>query len=220
MAEHYKSITGLVDDLPPTPHFITAEYRKEVPAQVCGLCGRKIDVRSYVLNSKLVCERCNAAAHPGAHSHALFAQSLILGIGAAIIGLAVYATFTIVTHFYFGYIAFAVGWMVAKAMMMGSRGVGGIRYQLAAVTLTYAAISLASVPIMIARLLQDAADRGTSMHVDWASAAGKLIAWGIASPFLQLRAGLWGVVSLIILFAGLRIAYRMTADKSGQSHYI
>lgn len=216
MAQQYKSITGLVDDLPETPQFLKAEYRKETPAQLCGQCGRKIGIRSYVLNSHLVCDRCNEAAHPEAHSHTVFARSLLCGIGAAILGLAFYATFTIETHFYFGYVALAVGWLVAKAMMMGSKGVGGLRYQIAAMALTYAAISLASVPILVAAALQDASDRGIQTHVDWGSIAGKLIAFGIASPFLQLRMGLWGVVGLLILLAGLRIAYRMTADKTPQ----
>ena len=134
-------------------------------------------------------------------------------MGAAILGLALYAGFTIMTHLYFGYVALAVGWLVAKAMMMGSRGAGGTRYQIAAVTLTYAAISLASVPILIAKVLQDAADYGTTTHIEWDKVAGRLVAWGIASPFLQLRGGIWGIVGLVILLAGLRIAFRMTAEK-------
>lgn len=213
MPEQYRSITGLVDDLPATPQFVTAEYRKEAPAQLCGQCGRKIGIRSFVLNSNLVCNRCATAATPTAMGHATFARSLVFGMGAAILGLALYASFTIVTHLYLGYVALAVGWLVAKAMMMGSRGVGGIRYQIAAVILTYAAISLASVPILIAKMLQDAADYGTTMHIEWGKVAGKLAGWGIASPFLQLRGGIWGMVGFIILLAGLRIAFRMTAGK-------
>lgn len=218
MAENYKSITGLVDDLPATPQFLTAEYRKETPAQLCGQCGRKIGIRSFVLNAKLVCDRCAAAADPATHSDAVFARSLAFGIGAAILGLAVYAGFSIVTHFYLGYIALAVGWLVAKAMMMGSRGAGGIRYQVAAMTLTYAAISLASVPILIAHVMQEAADYGTSSHVEWGKIAGKLIAWGIASPLLELRSGVSGVIGLVILLVGLRIAFRMTAEKKQLLH--
>jgi hypothetical protein len=135
-------------------------------------------------------------------------QSLIFGAGAAIVGLVFYSTFTILTHFYFGYVALAVGWLVGRAMMMGSRGVGGTRYQIAAAAFTYAAISLASVPILIARALQSGA-----AHIDWSNVAGNLIVWGIASPFLQLRRGVSGVIGLVILFVGLRIAYRMTAAK-------
>jgi hypothetical protein len=213
MAEQYRSITGLVDDLPATPQFLTAEYRKETPAQLCGHCGRKIGIRSFVLNSTLVCDRCAAAANPTAADHAIFARSLVFGMGAAIVGLACYAGFTIVTHLYLGYVALAVGWLVAKAMMMGSRGVGGIRYQIAAMTLTYAAISLASVPILIAKILQHAEDYGTTTHIEWSKVAGKLAAWGIASPFLQLRGGIWGMVGFVILLAGLRIAFRITGEK-------
>jgi hypothetical protein len=216
MADQYKSITGLVDDLPATPQFLTAEYRKETPAQLCALCGRKLDIRSFVVNSKLVCARCSQAANPTRNT--AFVRALVFGAGAAVVGMTLYAGFTIVTHFYLGYVALAVGWLVAKAMMMGSRGQGGIRYQMAAVALTYAAISLASVPILIAKIMQDAADYGRSTDLDWGHVAGKLLAWGIASPFLQLRGGLWGVIGLVILFVGLRIAWRMTADRSQPSY--
>ena len=218
MAEQYKSITGLVDDLPIEPGFLTAEYRKETPAQLCGVCGRRIGIRSYVLNAKLVCERCEVAANPT--SNVPFVRGLLFGIGAAIAGLGLYAGFTIVTHFYFGYVAVAVGWLIAKAMMVGSRGQGGTRYQVAAMALTYAAISLASVPILIAKVLQDAADNGASTHIEWGKVAGKLAAWGIASPFLGLRAGFWGVVGLLILCVGLRIAWRVTAEKTQQAKYL
>jgi hypothetical protein len=214
MPEQYKSITGLVDDLPAAPgapQFSTAEYKPQgSAAQLCAVCGRAIGIRSYVVDSKLACARCagmEGARAPG-DSHAVFMQSLLFGAGAAIIGLVFYSTFTIVTHFYFGYVALAVGWLVGKAMMMGSRGVGGARYQISAVIFTYAAISLASVPILIARALQSGA-----AHVDWSNVAGQLVLWGIASPFLQLRSGVSGAIGLVILFVGLRIAYRITAAR-------
>ena len=60
-----------------------------------------------------------------------------------------YAGFTIVTGLYIGYVSLAVGWLVGKAIMLGSKGIGGRRYQIAAVVLTYAAVSLAAVPIAI-----------------------------------------------------------------------
>jgi hypothetical protein len=44
-----------------------------------------------------------------------------------------------------------VGWMVGTAMMKGSGGLGGRRYQVVALLLTYAAVSLAAIPIAIAQ---------------------------------------------------------------------
>ncbi len=66
------------------------------------------------------------------------------------VGLAFYAGFTIVTDIYIGYVSLAVGWLVGKAIMLGSKGIGGRRYQIAAVILTYAAVSLAAIPIAMA----------------------------------------------------------------------
>jgi len=137
-----------------------------------------------------------------------FIQGLVLGVIAAAVGLAFYAAFTIITHFYVGYVALAVGWLVGSAIKFGSKGVGGPKYQIAAVALTYAAISLAEVPILVARAMEHGAS-----EIDWAGMAPKLILWGIASPFLELQSGVFGIIGLIILFVGLRIAWRVTAAK-------
>jgi hypothetical protein len=161
------------------------------------------------VESKLACANCATAAGvgPRADDHAAFAQGLLFGIGAALLGLAFYATFTIVTHFYIGYVALAVGWLVGKAIKTGSGGVGGLRYQISAVLLTYAAISLAEIPIIMARVIQQGGG-----DIDWAGMAPKLILWGIASPFLELGDGFFGIIGLVILFVGIRFAWRITAE--------
>jgi hypothetical protein len=48
-----------------------------------------------------------------------------------------------------GYVSLAVGYIVGKAMIKGSNGIGGRRYQITAALLTYSAVSLAAVPIAI-----------------------------------------------------------------------
>jgi divalent metal cation (Fe/Co/Zn/Cd) transporter len=80
-------------------------------------------------------------------THAAFMRAILFGTGAAIVGMILYATFAITTGIIVGYVSLAVGWMVGKAMTKGSGGVGGRRYQIAAVLLTYAAVSTAAVPI-------------------------------------------------------------------------
>jgi hypothetical protein len=217
MADQVNSISGRSPDLSsvaPAPQFVKAEYAPGPRAQSCAICGKPIGIRSYVVDAKLVCGQCAAVggASLGGDSHAAFVQSLIFGAGAAIVGLVLYATFTILTHLYFGYVALGVGWLVGKAMMAGSKGVGGTRYQIAAVFLTYGAISLASIPIVIAHALES----GRS-NIDWSSIAPRLVSWGIASPFLDLQRGVSGAIGLVILFVGLRIAYRMTSANRSAS---
>jgi hypothetical protein len=41
-------------------------------------------------------------------------------------------------------------------------------------------------------------------------AIGRLALFGLASPFYDLQDPVWGVLGLIILFVGIRIAWRMT----------
>lgn len=79
-------------------------------------------------------------------SHAGYVRGLLFGAGAAIAGMIFYAGFTILTGIYIGYVSLAVGWLVGKAIMLGSKGIGGRRYQIAAIILTYAAVSIAAVP--------------------------------------------------------------------------
>src|SRR5258708_23711454 len=52
-----------------------------------------------------------------------------------------------------GYLALAVGWIVGKAMMIGSGGIGGRRYQLTAILLTYAAVSMAFIPLVLSVMI-------------------------------------------------------------------
>lgn len=148
-------------------------------------------------------------------------------------GMAGYAGFTILTGFYIGYVSLAVGWLVGKAIMLGSKGMGGRRYQIAAVILTYAAVSLAAVPIAISYQLkaksqtesvqpqqqQSTADAEKNQpdqtqpkpKLSFGAAILQLMVIGLASPFLELQDPLHGIIGLVILMVGIRIAWRITA---------
>ena len=45
------------------------------------------------------------------------------------------------------------------------------------------------------------------------SAIGALLFAGLVSPFLELQDPFHGVIGLIILFVGIRIAWQLTAEK-------
>ncbi len=220
------------------PQFATAEYAHIPGTERCRICNKVVFDDYYRVNNQMACAKCAGEAREGqpSDSHAAFARGLLLGGGAAILGLVAYAAFTITTNFYFGYIALGVGWLVAKAMLKGSNGIGGRRYQIAAVLLTYAAISMAAVPIGIASVVKhnkekmaqhkqadDTAtdDSGTAQNATQSSQPRsgigglviQLVLRGLASPFLELQDPRHGLIGLVILFVGLRIAYQMTAAR-------
>jgi hypothetical protein len=136
-------------------------------------------------------------------SHAAYVRGLLFGLGAAIVGLIFYAGFTIVTGIYIGYVSLAVGWLVGKAIMLGSKGMGGRRYQIVAVAFTYAAVSLAAIPIA----LSGHSVSGSSLVAN----LPRLLRLGLASPFLELQDPVQGIIGLIILMVGIQIAWKITA---------
>lgn len=197
------------------PQFATAEYAHLPATETCAGCARRLSESYYRAGEQKLCGDCAGrllAAFPR-DSQARFTRALLLGVGAAAAGLAVYAGFTIVTHLYIGYLSLGVGWLVARAMLQGSGGVGGRRYQIAAVTLTYLSIALAEVPILVYGILHN-----PKIHLgagfSFARSALPLLWFGISSPFQQLRQPLQGLLGLFILSIGLRIAWRMTQARS------
>ena len=182
----------------------------------------------------MACEACvqELERRQPKDSHAEYVRGLLFGFGAAIVGMIFYAGFTILTGIYIGYVSLAVGWLVGKAIMLGSKGIGGRRYQIAAVVLTYAAVSVAAVPIWISAYVK-AKPQSQSIQLKQQHAAANttddqpgntepkpklsmgaalltLLALGLASPFLELQNPLSGIIGLIILMVGIRIAWQIT----------
>ncbi len=123
MPDQWKSITGLVEleqhASPEPPESSTAKYA------------------SPLVNS-------NTAFARGFW----FLAGLLYGIGASILGLVITFFFDLFTGFgLICYLAPAVGWLVGKAIRKGSQGAGGLRYQIAAIILTYSATALPTIPI-------------------------------------------------------------------------
>lgn len=141
----------------PTPQFETAEFQAKPGTDSCSVCQQQIAGSYYRINSRMACASC-AERLKGSipkDSHSAFARAVTYGAGAAVAGLAVYALVGIVTGLVIGYVSLAVGWMVGKAMIKGSGGLGGRRYQLTAILFTYAAVSIAAVPIGIAEYVKE-----------------------------------------------------------------
>jgi hypothetical protein len=227
----------------PTPQFGTAEYVGTPGGDHCRYCHQPISGTYYRINDGMTCPACadTARRELARDTHATYIRALLFGIGAAIAGLILYATFAIVTGVVIGYASLAVGWMVGKAMIKGSNGVGGRRYQITAVLLTYAAVSMSAIPIWIHYANQRQEQRAQQQHLQqeqqqlesgspqqqepsspkpsrprfslgqWLARVAVL---GLASPFLEVWQGgpsFGWLIGLVILSVGMRFAWRLTA---------
>ncbi|HXY23797.1 MAG TPA: hypothetical protein VEI73_04055 [Candidatus Acidoferrum sp.] len=227
-----------------TPQFGTAEYKSSPGADTCKNCKQTLTGRYYRINGALACEQCTEKLKTQLpkDSHAAFVRGLVFGIGGAILGLILYSVFGIVTGIVIGYVSLAVGFIVGKAIRFGSGGIGGRRYQIAAALLTYAAVSMAAIPMSISQAIKekktgpparieqspsgspskdasqpDGAASSTSpqsAHKPQMNLGAALIGLalvGLASPFLELQNPFHGIIGLVILFVGIRIAWQLTA---------
>ncbi len=135
------------------PQFDTAEFASPAAGDHCNFCSQPIGGIYYRVNGAMACGSCadKAQRELPKSQHAAFVRAFIFGAAAAVLGLIIYAAVTIITGWILSLVSFAVGYLVGKAMMKGSRGLGGRRYQLTAVLLTYMAVSMAAIPIAIAQ---------------------------------------------------------------------
>jgi len=195
-----------------TPQFGTAEYVGTPGADVCQFCKQPISQQYYRVRGQMACGTCAEMARQQmpADSHSAFNRSLIFGIGAAVVGMAAYATLLIILKgATIGYFSFGVGYLVGWAMLKGSNGLGGRKYQIAAALLTYAAVAFAEVPFVLAQLYEKYGHLVLPNPVF-------MLWYGIASPFYDLQDPFWGAIGLVILFVGIRIAWRLTQGQPNQ----
>ena len=156
----------------PAPQFGTAEYAGGAGAERCKSCGQSLGSQYYRVNGAISCNYCGEQAllRKPQDSHQIFVRGLLFGIGGAILGIILYAGFGIVTGLMLGYISLAVGYIVGKAIMKGTNGIGGRRYQIAAVLLTYAAVSLSAIPIGISQVIKHQQERHRNLVTHASSA--------------------------------------------------
>lgn len=215
----------------PTPQFETAEYTQASGTVSCEFCKQTLAGTYYRINDHLACPSCTDQIRNRGpkDSHAAFVRAVMFGIPAAVLGLILYAAFEIMTKFTIGYLALGVGYLVGKAMLLGSGGLGGRRYQIVAAILTYAAVSMAAVPVGLSQMREDrkaqiSSEQSTSPDgrsteatqapkekMSIGSALAYLAFLGLASPFMELQSPVSGLIGLVILYVGLQIAWKLTA---------
>jgi len=211
-----------------TPQFGTAEYQEQTGINRCKTCDQLIVGQYYRVSGVMTCTACaqNTANHSRPDTNQAFVRAVLFGIGGALVGLILYSAVGIITGLEIGYVSLAVGYLVGRAMMKGSSGIGVRRYQIAAVILTYAAVSLSAVPIAISQLRKQGNQSQTTANgadetklvstssnevkVGLFAALGYLVLIGFASPFLNLAEPLHGLIGLVILYVGIQIAWRIT----------
>ncbi len=221
----------------PGPQFSTAEYETPPGIDACKFCRQPVGEQYYRIKTAMVCSACVAKLQGATtqDSHSAFVRALLCGIAGVIVGMVLYAAVGLLTGIVIGYMSLGVGFLVAKAMMLGSKGAGGRRYQITAAVLTYAAVSMAAIPIALVPMIRNHSQQQAQHQASpsqaapqqqaaegeekqekptFAKALGVLALIGLASPFLELTENTFsGIIGLVILLVGIQIAWKMTTGK-------
>jgi hypothetical protein len=117
-----------------------------------------------MLGESMICGKCRSqheSATGGAGADR-FARAILFGVGAAIAGAAIYYAILAATGYSIGIIAIFVGYIVGRAVNVGSNGKGGRKYQLLAALLTYFAMSSTYVVEGLRQISEEASNNSTA----------------------------------------------------------
>ena len=203
----------------------------------CETCRAPIKTEYYQVNGTVVCERCRRTLEAAAETPlgiAPFITAALGGLGAGIVGAAIYFAVIAIANLEIGIVAILIGYMVGYTVRKGAGGRGGLRFQLLAVALTYASIAMAYAPLAIKEALTanrtpQAASRSTIPGGDVAAVpsapqesvpAGSgrlLIGFAVLCAFIAALPVLVvvgsfpsGLISALIILIGMRQAWKMT----------
>jgi hypothetical protein len=201
--------------------FQKAEFADNAPR--CTACKLGFGSEFFQLAGQNICPACadlvrKNQEHP---SNSAVARGLLYGAGAALVCFIGYAAIIMITGMSLALVAILVGYLVGSAVRKGSRGLSGRRCQIAAVALTYLAITFSYIPAGIREAMKQDTAAKTEARQSKAGEPPKegslfvailaLSGVAIVFPFLALGDGFSGILGLLIIGLGLQRAWRLTA---------
>ena len=216
-------------DTPSPPEIV-----RGAPAVVCEGCKSTLDTEYYQVNGHTFCDRCRARLEHSAEIPRGLAPLLVaalFGLGAGIVGAAIYYAVIAIANLEIGIVAILLGYMVGYAVRKSAGGRGGRRFQILAVALTYLSVAFAYTPLIVKAAMEHrsrppaAAASATSTVPDPPSAnarsaksgPGLLVALAmmfgliVALPVIVVVESVpSGLISAFIIYIGMRQAWKMT----------
>lgn len=127
------------------------------PTLQCTGCDRAIGTAYYEARGKILCPVCKGQLSAAVEAKGNALKGLVYGGGGAALGALIYFGVAALTGYEIGLIAILVGWLVGRGVAAGSGGVGGRRYQVMAVVLTYLSVSVSYAGLVVKEIASDPA---------------------------------------------------------------
>jgi len=169
----------------------------------CSVCHRAITGSYHSVNGEPVCESCRTvltAISAPVREPLPLAKALVLGFGAALVGAVIYWAVIRFFRLEIGIVAVLNGWMIGKALRIGSGGRGGRLLQVSAALLTYLSVGMAYVPLALGA--------GASFGL------ATLLSATLLPVYVILGSLPGGLISALIIGFGMMQAWQLTGTPS------
>jgi hypothetical protein len=185
----------------------------------CAYCNRDVLGTYYEINGQTSCEECRFRVESSRAEGSSLGKALRALVGGGIggiVGAAIYYAVLALTGYEIGLVAIVVGLLVGFGVRWGSGGIGGRKYQVLAVAITYVAIVSTHVPFIVEearKQIESEESAAVEPEVEMTAGAafmalGLLALLLLATPFL---AGIQNAIGILIIGFALYEAWRVNA---------
>lgn len=175
--------------------------------KACAACKTPIQSVYHMANGQVICPGCRIRLEGGGAADEAglvrFGRAFVYGAGAAVAGTVIYAAVLGLFNLNLALIAILVGYMVGRAVHVGSRKRGGWVYQTLAVGLTYLSIVTSFVPLIVRGMAASPEGAGVPAALRYVGA----FFLSIPMPFLVITSD---PLTVVIIAFGLLQAWRQT----------
>jgi hypothetical protein len=178
----------------------------------CSACNRSMTTTYHTVNGAPVCGACRLKAQSAGGSvsdPATLAKAMLFGLGAAIVGAAVYWAVMYYADSEIAIVAIFTGWMVGSAMTKATEGRGGRLLQVGAVLLVYVSVAMAYFAFLMSKALTESGAAASELGIN----AGTVMisaALGLAMPIISIIGSMpGGLISALIIGFGMSQAWKM-----------
>jgi hypothetical protein len=193
--------------------FDRAEYGANKPsAAPCANCKKPIEDQYWNFRNSAVCGTCRSAIEglvAKSTSTASLGNAALRGGGVALACGVAYAVFVAVSHIQLALVTIGIAFVIAKVVRKASGGIGGRRFQILAVALTYLASAMGYLPPVVRSAFdQEPAHRHSAPSADAPAggASGDVEQAPKAAPRLSGLAQAVALVKLVAIVLGIALA--------------
>ncbi|HTM43914.1 MAG TPA: hypothetical protein VL137_03110 [Polyangiaceae bacterium] len=142
----------------------------------CANCNGPLGEQYWHWQTKTVCEKCKrllTETLDASQSKKAFGRAVLLGGATAFACGIAYAIFVGVTNYQLAIVTIGIAFLIAKVIRRCSLGIGGRKFQILAVALTYLASAMGYAPAVLSAM-KDGAKQESAEHATASGAAGQV----------------------------------------------